>query len=67
MLLLERKIGQRIILNDNIEIFVQKIKDGHRLKTVVIGIDAPREVSIQREELLYENGFKKGIEDGKGK
>ena len=47
MLCLTRKAGERIIINDNIVIEVLKLK-GNR---VVIGIDAPKEIIIMREEL----------------
>lgn len=49
MLALTRKIGETLIINDNIEIYIAGIyKDQVR-----IGIKAPREVSIYRKE-VYE-------------
>ena len=48
MLILSRKKDEGIIIAGNIRIFAQEVKnDG----TVKIGIDAPQEVKIYREEL----------------
>ncbi len=55
MLILTRKLGESIRISDNICITLVEV-DG---KTVKLGIDAPREISIHREEvyqrLLEEN------------
>ncbi|MBP2071899.1 carbon storage regulator CsrA [Thermoanaerobacterium butyriciformans] len=48
MLILTRKIGQSLIIGDNIEIKVVSI-DGENIK---IGISAPKNVSVVRKELL---------------
>jgi carbon storage regulator len=48
MLVLNRKIGQRVLLGDEIVITVVKVNGGG----VRIGIEAPAEVPILREELL---------------
>ncbi|WP_166243633.1 carbon storage regulator CsrA [Paenibacillus turpanensis] len=48
MLVLSRKKGQTIVIQDNIEITVLEV-DG---ETVKIGISAPKEVQIVRKELL---------------
>jgi Carbon storage regulator (could also regulate swarming and quorum sensing) len=48
MLVLKRKIGQRIIIGDNIIIQVIDIEG----RSVKIGIEAPKNVSVVREELL---------------
>lgn len=47
MLVLSRKVGEKIILNDNVTIVVNRIA-GHR---VSIGIVAPRGMRIVRSEL----------------
>ena len=50
MLVLARKIGEKIIVNDNIEIIVLDANQN----TVRIGINAPQNVSVYREELYKE-------------
>lgn len=50
MLVLARKIGEKIILNDNIEVIVLDSNQN----TVRIGINAPKNVSVYREELYRE-------------
>lgn len=50
MLVLARKIGEKIILNDNIEI---TILDSNQ-NSVRIGINAPKNVTVYREELYRE-------------
>jgi carbon storage regulator len=50
MLVLTRKIGQKLIINDNIEIVIIETRG----EAVKIGINAPKEVSIFREELYEE-------------
>ncbi len=47
MLVLSRKIGESILLDDNITIKVMDISKG----MVRIGIDAPKEMLILRKEL----------------
>lgn len=48
MLVLSRKIGEVIVIGDNIQIRVIDIDRGK----IRLGIDCPREVPIYREELL---------------
>ncbi|AST56859.1 MULTISPECIES: carbon storage regulator CsrA [Thermoanaerobacterium] len=48
MLILTRKIGQSLIIGDDIEVKVVGI-DGENIK---IGISAPKDVSVVRKELL---------------
>ena len=48
MLILSRKKGQAIVINGNIELFVVGI-EGDQVK---LGIEAPPEVKIYRQEVL---------------
>ena len=48
MLVLSRKIGQRILIGDDIVITIVKVS-GDKCR---VGIDAPRNVPIVREELV---------------
>ncbi|EEG76541.1 carbon storage regulator CsrA [Dethiobacter alkaliphilus] len=48
MLVLTRKSGENLIIGDNITIKILEIKGD----TVKIGIDAPKEVAIHREEVF---------------
>ncbi|MDQ6957357.1 MAG: carbon storage regulator CsrA [Mariprofundaceae bacterium] len=48
MLILTRKTGETITIGDNVQIQVLSVKGGQ----VRIGIDAPREVLVNREEVF---------------
>lgn len=48
MLVLSRKIDESIVIGDNITIKIISIEKG----IVKVGIDAPKDVSIVRKELL---------------
>ena len=50
MLIITRKKGESLMIGDDTEITISKIEDG----SVKIGIQAPKEVSILRKELLEE-------------
>lgn len=50
MLVLTRKINESIMIGDNIEIMVLDVRDNQ----VKIGIRAPRDVSIHRQEVYEE-------------
>ena len=54
MLILTRKIGESLIIDNNIKVTILDDNNGQ----IKIGIDAPREVSVHREE-VYER-----IQDG---
>ena len=47
MLVLSRKVGERILIGDNIAVTVVRVSQG----TVRIGIEAPKELPIVREEI----------------
>ena len=48
MLVLSRKLNERIVIDDTIIVTVVEIRDDK----IRLGIEAPREVPIMREELL---------------
>jgi len=60
MLVLTRKTGQKLIINDNIEVIILETRGD----SVKIGIKAPRNVSIYREE-IYEEIKKANYQSGK--
>jgi carbon storage regulator len=47
MLVLSRKVGQRILIGDKIAVTVVRVAQG----TVRIGIEAPRDMPVVREEI----------------
>ncbi len=59
MLVLTRKSGQKLIINDNIEVVILETRGD----SVKIGVKAPRDVSIYREEIYEE--IKKANKVGK--
>ena len=50
MLVLSRKTGEKLIINDNVEITIIETRGD----SVKIGINAPKNVSIYREEIFEE-------------
>jgi carbon storage regulator len=58
MLVLSRKVGEAIQIGDNITITVVKVSP----QSVRIGIDAPPEERISREELLTNQSLPKILE-----
>jgi carbon storage regulator len=47
MLILTRRVGERLIIGENIEITILGMKGSQ----VRIGIDAPKEIPVHREEI----------------
>jgi len=58
MLILTRKTGETITIGDNIQIQVLSVKGGQ----VRIGVDAPREILVNREEVFERLAVKDGEE-----
>lgn len=48
MLILTRRVGEAVVIGDNIEITVLGVKGGQ----VRLGVKAPREVSVHRDEIV---------------
>jgi carbon storage regulator len=55
MLVLSRKLGEKIMIGDNIVITIVDIDRGK----IRLGIEAPRDVPVYRQELLPLNGQQK--------
>jgi len=53
VLILTRRIGEKVIIGENVKVTVLSVK-GNQVR---IGIDAPRDVSVNREE-VYERILK---------
>jgi carbon storage regulator len=47
MLVLSRKLGERIVIDDHIFVTVLRLEKGR----VRLGIEAPREIAVFREEI----------------
>lgn len=48
MLVLSRKLNEKIVIDDNIEVTIVGIENGK----VQLGIEAPKDIEILRKELL---------------
>jgi carbon storage regulator len=59
MLVLSRKLGEKIVIGDNIVITVVKI-DRNQIR---IGIEAPHDVPVYREEIAPQRAGKGALEE----
>jgi len=59
MLVLSRKLGEKIVIGDNIVITVVKI-DRNQIR---IGIEAPHDVPVYREEIAPQRTGKSAFEE----
>ncbi len=50
MLILTRKLGESVVIGDNIIVTVSDIKNGQ----IKLGITAPKDVTVNREEVVKE-------------
>jgi carbon storage regulator len=57
MLVLSRKPGERILIGDNVAVTIVRIGPN----TVRLGIDAPRDMNIVREELCQRSDALSGL------
>lgn len=48
MLILTRRVGEKLIIGENVTVTVLSVK-GNQIR---VGIDAPRDVSVNREEIF---------------
>ena len=63
MLILTRRIGETLMIDDNVTVTVLGVKGSQ----VRIGVNAPMEVSVHREEIYQKIQQEKGIDpDNKG-
>jgi len=62
MLILTRRMGETLVIGDDVKVTILGVSCG----SVRVGIDAPRETSVHREEIfikIQEEAKAKGIDD----
>ena len=59
MLILTRRVGESLIISDDMKVTVLGIK-GNQIR---IGVSAPREVAVHREE-IYNRIRREGVQEG---
>ncbi len=57
MLILTRRVGERLIIGDDVTVTILSIK-GNQIR---VGIDAPREVKVHREEVFQRILKERGV------
>jgi len=61
MLILTRKVGESLIIGDDVSIIVLGVK-GNQVR---IGVDAPKSVSVHREEIYNKIQDEKDVDGNK--
>ena len=61
MLVLSRKAGEKVILNNNITLTIIEVRSDGRVR---LGIEAPRDVPVYRKEIL--DRIQEGQKNAKG-
>ena len=61
MLVLSRKVGERILVGDNVTITVVRLTNGG----VRLGIEAPTEMSVVREEVVHKQPVASTLDESK--
>ena len=51
MLILTRRINESLVIGDDVTVTILGVKGNH----VRVGVDAPRDVSVHREELAHKD------------
>lgn len=59
MLVLSRKVGERIVIDGNISVVINRVA-GNR---ITLGIDAPKDVRVVRGELADQEEAEKALEE----
>lgn len=59
MLILTRRVGETLVIGDNVKVEILRVK-GHQVR---IGVDAPKDVSVHREEIYKRIQKKRSMED----
>lgn len=59
MLVLSRKVGERILIGDDVTVTVVRLSNG----SVRLGIEAPRDMPVIREEVKLKQPVATGAED----
>jgi carbon storage regulator CsrA len=62
MLILTRRVGESVVIGTEVTVTVLRVK-GNQVR---LGVDAPKSVSVQREEIFHRMQREGGVEDESG-